>query len=83
MKFNTTHNSVVIGLEYDEIGAAFDGCVFECDVTYNDQDVTELLIDAYEGFLMECEQHLAAIAYAEHQNQAYDKGQQRYEEARA
>ena len=83
MKFHTTHNNVVISIEYDETAAAFDGVVFECEVTYNGQDVTELLLNSYEGFLMECEQNLAAIAYAEHQNHAYDKGQDRYEDARA
>ena len=36
-----------------------DGLVYECEVTYNGQIVTPLVMDSYEGFLIKCQQHFA------------------------
>jgi len=80
MKFNTTHNGAIIAIEFDDDFAADqDGTVCECEVTYNGQIVTELLLDQYEAFLMECEHRYAARQERKGRQNAEDAAISRYE----
>ena len=80
MKFNSTHNGAIIEIEYDEIEASDDlGQVYNCEVFYNGALVTDLLINSYEAFLMECEQHFAQLRKVAMEASQYDAGQAKYE----
>jgi hypothetical protein len=65
MQFQSKHNGEVISIEYNEIEAmGDDGLVYQCEVTYQGVNVTNLLGD-YEAFLMECQDHFKAYQESE------------------